>query len=160
LTIVPTALSAALVIGIGNPLRQDDGLGWYVVRALERTPTPGARLRACHQLTPELAEMVSRARRVVFVDARADGTPGAVECRRLTPASTGTAWSLSHAFDPATLLACARDLYASCPPSALVSVVGEEFDAGEGLSPRLDAVLPTVVRLVGRLLQAEHLDDA
>lgn len=65
---------ADLVIGIGNPLRGDDGVGWWLAERAEQLPpaTPtGSRLlvRAVQQLTPELSEELAGARRVLFIDA-------------------------------------------------------------------------------------------
>jgi hydrogenase maturation protease len=57
-----------LVIGIGNPLRRDDGAGWWLARRAEPW-LPAAQLRTVHQLTPELAEDLAAAARVLFIDA-------------------------------------------------------------------------------------------
>lgn len=57
-----------LVIGIGNPLRSDDGVGWWLARRAERW-LPASQLRAVQQLTPELAADVAAAARVLFIDA-------------------------------------------------------------------------------------------
>jgi len=35
-----------LVLGPGNDLRQDDGVGWAIADALEQDPPPGARVAA------------------------------------------------------------------------------------------------------------------
>ena len=71
---------AVLVIAWGNPLREDDAVAWHVLEALRRLQPrqslPALHLRHAQQLTPEMAECVSRAAGVVFVDARRDGTPG------------------------------------------------------------------------------------
>ena len=59
-----------LVIGYGNPLRGDDGAGWKAAELLAEDPRlAGAVVLARHQLTPELADDVSRASLVVLVDA-------------------------------------------------------------------------------------------
>jgi len=58
----------ALVIGIGNPLRSDDGVGWWLARRAERW-LPPSQLRAVQQLTPELSADVAAAARVLFIDA-------------------------------------------------------------------------------------------
>jgi Ni,Fe-hydrogenase maturation factor len=51
------------------PLRTDDGLGWQVAVELFRTNTsPEVDVLPCHQLTPELAEAVSVAETVLFID--------------------------------------------------------------------------------------------
>ncbi|MCL4804536.1 MAG: hydrogenase maturation protease, partial [Anaerolineae bacterium] len=67
-----------LVIGYGNPLRGDDGVGWRVVEALEESLSASS-LIAVHQLTPELAGTISEVGQVVFVDATAGNSPGEVE---------------------------------------------------------------------------------
>ena len=65
-----------LVIGYGNELRRDDGLGPRVAASLAG---PGVRALAVRQLTPELAEEVATARLVVFVDARVNPPAATVE---------------------------------------------------------------------------------
>jgi hydrogenase maturation protease len=57
-----------LVIGIGNPLRGDDGVGWWLAQRAERW-LPPSQLRAVRQLTPELASDIAAAARVLFIDA-------------------------------------------------------------------------------------------
>ena len=72
-------MAGVLVIGVGNPLRGDDGLGWHAAEHLrERLVELHATVTSCHQLIPELAEPVSRAERVIFIDARVGPTPGTV----------------------------------------------------------------------------------
>ena len=84
--------AGVLVVGYGNSLRGDDGIGWHAARLLTDDPRlAGARVLACHQLVPELAVDVSRAALVVLVDAAADGDPGAVSVRRVQPRRTDPA---------------------------------------------------------------------
>lgn len=65
---------ADLVIGIGNPLRGDDGVGRWLAERAEQLP-PGTPtgdpplVRTVQQLTPELAAELTDARRVLFIDA-------------------------------------------------------------------------------------------
>ena len=55
-----------LVIGYGNSLRGDDGAGPYAARLLQNMNDEGGwDIVACHQLTPELAETISRASLVI-----------------------------------------------------------------------------------------------
>lgn len=58
----------ALIIGWGNSLRGDDGIGLKVAELLERRLIQ-ADIRCSLQLLPEMCEEISRARQVVFVDA-------------------------------------------------------------------------------------------
>ena len=78
--------AGALVVGYGNSLRSDDGVGWHAAGLLATDPRlAGARVLARHQLVPELAVDVSRASLVVLVDAAADGDPGSLSVRRVRP---------------------------------------------------------------------------
>ena len=48
-----------LIVGFGNPLRADDGVGWYVINLLQHVSFEhSVKLLACHQLMPELVEEV------------------------------------------------------------------------------------------------------
>ena len=58
-----------LVIGYGNELRRDDGLGPQAARAVAGWGMPGVLALSCHQLTPELAEIVADAEEALFIDA-------------------------------------------------------------------------------------------
>ena len=72
----------SLVVGVGNPLREDDGVGWHLAEALAQTGVP---THTCHQLLPELAAELSQVDLVLFVDARAEGLEAharSVEVRR------------------------------------------------------------------------------
>ena len=84
-----------LVIAWGNPLREDDTVAWHVLEGLRtlrpRPGLPALHLRHAHQLTPEMAEFVSRAQGVVFVDARrATARRARSAARRSSRARDGT----------------------------------------------------------------------
>jgi hydrogenase maturation protease len=138
---------AALVIGYGNPLRQDDGLGWEVAARLRAEDLPGVDVVACHQLTPELAEPISRAERVIFVDICQGAEPGRVKCRPLTPDSAAEL-AFSHQVRPGALLHLARELYGACPPAWVVTVDGAAFGYHAALSPLVLNSIPVVVGCV------------
>src|SRR4051812_6978155 len=115
-----------LVIGYGNELRGDDGVGPRVARVVQGWKLPGVSALAAHGLTPELAEPIGRADAVVFVDATAGGD--GVEVTELTP---GPAPRLGHASDPRWLLTLAEALGVRAPRAWLVAVSGCNFGLGE-----------------------------
>ena len=121
-----------LVIGYGNTLRRDDGVGPKVADAVEGLALPGVRPLACPLLTPELAEAISRAERVIFVDAAVDA-PLEVQRRKLKPAAS--AQVMAHAASPATLLALAREVFGHAPEAWLLTIPIAELGIGETLSP-------------------------
>jgi hydrogenase maturation protease len=141
-------MARVLVIGYGNPLRGDDGLGWHAAEAL-RSTLPEAEILTVHQLTPELAEDASRAELVIFLDAGEGGVPGdwreTPVCEE--PLSTQ---AFTHHVTPASLLSAARQLYGQAPQGSLSSMAGESFDYREGLSETVSAALPTMLDAVIR----------
>ena len=85
---------------------------------------------ACHQLTPELAEDVSRARLLVLVDASEEpGAAGTVSSCPLDPQPRSAA-VFSHHVDPARLLQLATELYGQSPPAVQVSIRVAELGPG------------------------------
>lgn len=124
-----------LVVGYGNTLRSDDGVGVKVAAAVGELALPGVAVLACHQLTPELAEPISTARAVVFVDAAADDSTE-VQLRPLAPADG--AQLMAHAADPRSLLAFAQQHFGRCPPAWWLTIPVENLNFGESLSPRAE----------------------
>jgi hydrogenase maturation protease len=121
-----------LVIGYGNTLRRDDGVGPKVADAVAALALPGVRSLACPLLTPELADPISRARVAIFVDAAVDA-PREVQLRMLAPADTSRI--MAHAASPATLLALARDVFGHAPEAWWLTIPAEDLGIGEELSP-------------------------
>jgi hydrogenase maturation protease len=162
---VPPVNRPVLVVGYGNPLRADDGIGWHAAGLLARDRRlAGARVLARQQLTPELAEDLSGASLAVLVDAAAGGAapgaaqgaaPGAVSVRRVEPGAEQAAAAWSHHLSPEALAGLTAALYGAVPPVFLVSVAGASFDPAERLSPELERALPGVVDTVAALV-AEH----
>jgi hydrogenase maturation protease len=140
-----------LIVGYGNQLRADDGLGWRAVELLEQDArVAGATLLSRHQLTPELALDFSGASLVILIDAAADVAPGAVAVRRVEPAASGSL--MSHHVDPAGLAAMARRLYAASPRVYMVSLGAASLDDGEALTPIVEAALPNLVDAVAQIV--------
>jgi hydrogenase maturation protease len=152
-TVTPAGV---LVVGYGNPLRSDDGIGWHAAGLLATDPRlAGARVLTQHQLAPELATDVSRASLVVLVDAAAEGDPGSLSVRRVRPRPpTPTRWS--HHLDPETLAGLAETLYGFVPPIVLVSVSAGSLAEGDRLSTALERALPEVVEVVADVVTGHH----
>ena len=137
-----------LVIGYGNTLRQDDGVGVRVAEALMTLELPGVTTLTCHQLLPELAELVSQAAGVVFVDASAPPI-AETELRPIQPDKTGRI--LAHVADPPSLLALSTQLFGRAPPAWSLGIPVSDFGFGEHLSPRAQAGLRAALALIKSL---------
>lgn len=122
-----------LVIGYGNSVRQDDQAGPMVAERIEMEALPGMRTLVCAQLSPEHAEAVSLASAVVFVDAQAD--PAGELC--FAPVFPGESSQVTtHAVEPCTLLALARDVFGQVPSAWWLTIPAERLGFGTDLSPR------------------------
>ncbi len=141
------------IIGYGNPQRRDDGVGPYVISLIEQQleGRPGIQTLALHQLVPELCEDLKNAGRIVLIDAALEENPPGWRWRNVATELSG--WpSLSHGVSPGVLLGLLQSFYEKSPPTWLVSIQGENFDFGEGLSPeaedRARKVAEEIVRFV------------
>jgi len=138
------ACPTMLIIGYGNRLRSDDGVGFRAAELLrERNVNPDIEVLAVPQLTPELTEPVSRAQQVIFIDAAAEGPPGEVRQRKLAAPAAGAAFT--HQMTPEALLAAAAALYGASPSGVLYSICGESFAYGEQLTPAVERALAELV---------------
>jgi len=157
-----------VIIGYGNPLRGDDGVGCLAAGELAALfPGPYVDVICCHQLTPELAETCSEAELAVFIDAAYGPTPGEITCVQVT-AETTTAdspttasplpLSFSHHLTPTTLLTMAQQLYGKVPAAYVLSIVGQSFAPGDQLSPPVQDNFPQLISQV-KALVAKVLPD-
>ncbi|MFP4499833.1 MAG: hydrogenase maturation protease [Candidatus Hydrogenedentota bacterium] len=122
-----------LVVGYGNPGRQDDGLGPALAGYFEARALPGVRTDADYQLNLEHAVALAECDTVVFIDASRDAPPP-FTFTRLEPAAE-IAFS-SHAVSPGGVLALAQTHFGHCPETWVLAVRGCSFDFSEGLTPQ------------------------
>ncbi|HSW41772.1 MAG TPA: hydrogenase maturation protease [Patescibacteria group bacterium] len=165
----PRGPARVLVVGYGNTLRTDDGVGWHAARLLAGDARlAGAVVLAEHQLAPELALDLSLASLVILLDASAETPAGTVTVRRiaepggLTPSGEirpgdpgGTPGPTSHHVHPELLLSLALELYGWAPEAVVVSVGIADMSPGDRLTPSVEAALPAVADAVARLV-ADH----
>lgn len=149
-------MTGVLIVGYGNPLRGDDGLGWHAAQRLsEILPQTSAEIVTLHQLTPELAESVSQADLVILIDAGCDGQPGTFSCQAVQPREI-LPTSFTHDFDAAALLTLTNLLFGHCPPAYLLTITAEAFGYEERLSPSVEAALPGLIACVSNLIGHEQ----
>jgi hydrogenase maturation protease len=148
--------SSIVVIGCGNPLRSDDGIGCHIARELRnRWNTPAIEVIECREFAPEMADTIRAATMVIFVDAAIGGVPGEVRHHRLDGSSAqGSSTAFSHARTPDGLIALAAELYGVAPEAHLFTVCGSSFCYGESISREVTDVLPSLVAEIENLLGA------
>lgn len=140
----------SLVVGIGNPLRSDDGVGSHIVQKLQEKHLPGVKTLVCQQLNIELLEEVSKFNKVLMVDASFLGE--GMSLRKVTPSKDDQAVS-SHHLTPEFFLTLAKKLYHWNANLYLCSIRGRSFDLGSQLSPEVQRLVPQAVDEIYALLK-------
>ncbi|BAY15753.1 hypothetical protein NIES21_15720 [Anabaenopsis circularis NIES-21] len=124
--------ATVMVIGYGNDLRSDDGIGQRIADEIASWDLSAVKSLAVHQLTPELADALANAELAIFVDAYVPSESFDVQVRSLSP--SGENAIAGHAADPQSLLALTQTLYGHCPPAVWVTVPGVNFEFGDRIS--------------------------
>jgi hydrogenase maturation protease len=140
--------SSALLIGVGNPFRSDDGVGSLVIRRLRVQNPPGVTILEETGDGAELLDAWKGATSVILVDAVQSGVaPGTIH-RLDAIAEKLPKWfshSSTHTFGVAEAIELARTM-GELPPSLIVyGIEGLDFSAGTSLSPEVAASVPGAV---------------
>jgi hydrogenase maturation protease len=121
-----------LVFGIGNAGRQDDGLGWAFLDALDPNQFKNVQFEYRFQLQIEDAELISKYQKVIFVDAFKNALPNGFKwenCQSSNQHSFST-----HALVPETILYLSENLYNHAPKAQILAIQGYEWELQNGLT--------------------------
>jgi len=154
-----------LVIGYGNTLRRDDGVGARAAELLAADPRlsgDDVEVQERYQLLPEMALDIGACSLVIFVDADLRGLPGSIEIRPIeadAPRSDADAraepGASSHHVGGGELVALAAELMGHRPEAVQIGIGIADTELGEGLTPAVEAALPRVADIVVDLI-ADH----
>jgi hydrogenase maturation protease len=146
-------MSPILIIGYGNPLRGDDGVGPIVVSNLSGLH-PGVECVSTMQLHPEHAELMRGRNVVLFVDASIDA--GSVAVARVEE-ETSAQWQAGHTDSPAGLAAFCRAMYPDPPERVfLLEIPACSFAFGEHLTPQTRRHANAAETLIRQLIPEFH----
>jgi len=146
-----------LVLGYGNPGRQDDGLGPAFAERVYALALPNVTAEADYQLTVEDALTVTGHDVVLFADACLEGA-APFTLSRLEEQSGGSSLD-SHRLSAGALLGLTRALFGRAPQAYLLALRGYAFDGfEEGLTPQARANLEAAVAAVGPRLSTGALE--
>ncbi len=146
--------ATTLVVGLGNPILGDDGVGWRVAeRVRERFDDPDVAVLCLSLGGLSLVEHLAGYRRAVIVDAMTTGaSPGTLHrFDAVAAADPGAQHTASvHDLSLATALALGRELGLDLPGEIVVVGVeaAPEFEFGEELSEAVARALPDMERAV------------
>jgi len=128
-----------LVVGYGNTLRGDDGLGPFIVDGLQDVAAVcgvDTQTIVLPQLDVTLASEMTDVTLVIFVDAREDADEESVKVQRVFPAIAPlNLRHTSHSLGIPDLLRMALDWFGSRPVCYAVMPKGYDFSLSENISP-------------------------
>jgi hydrogenase maturation protease len=162
-------LNRSLILGYGNPDREDDGVAWHIQRALIAKlglPTPASYEDEFPlntkmdfvfylQLTPEMAEEIAPYDYICFLDAHTGNIPEPV--RLIDVESDFQHSPFTHHLTPQSLISICETLYGKKPDAALISVRGYRFQFSRQLSEETQALVPQAVDLIWKWLSARNI---
>ena len=152
--------SGVVVIGVGNPSRRDDGVGWVVAAAAGRRLGETVEIRLCDGDPARLLDAWTGVELAVVVDAMRSGArPGAIRVvvadrvSELPPSPTTTG---SHSLGVGQALALGRALGRLPGRLVVIGVEAHDHGFGDELSAPVAAAVDAAMELVGRLVD-DHL---
>ena len=151
-------LFSILIIGYGNNLRSDDGVGRYLAEIIDQQQLLLVKTLSVHQLTPELVLEITESQAVIFIDAIASLTDE-ITLQSLEPSQDKT--PLGHTSNPEQLLYLCKNLYHKCPSVWLLTIPTNNFEFGETFSDLTQAAIAPALLILTQLIKilSLKLDD-
>jgi hydrogenase maturation protease len=148
-------VTSTLVLGMGNPILSDDGVGLYVARRLREAPLPdGVEVRESEVAGLRLLELLRGYDKVVIVDALQSGREaGEVVRYEARDFAGGHRYSSAHSIGLETALELGRTLGYDMP--ADVTVLAVEAVDVETFAEELSAPVAEAAERVIALVRAE-----
>jgi len=137
-----------VVVGVGNILWKDDGVGCHVARVLERMSVPDVAV-VDGGTCPDALDLFGGVEKLVIVDAvKAGGLPGQIYRFRLDDLSLGPKSLLSfHDMSLADSLMVMRSR-GEVVEAVVVGVEPKEIAWGLDLSPDIQEKIPQIIQVV------------
>ncbi len=149
-------MSRPCVVGIGNPWRGDDGIGWAVAEAAGRQLGDAIDVVCCDGEPTRLMDAWDGSDFAVVVDAaRTGAAPGTVHLwTEGLPTTSVSSAGGSHALGIAYALALGQALHRVPQRLAVIGIEAGDLNPGEALTTDVSAAVDVAVELVARLVTA------
>lgn len=157
-----------LIVGYGNPDREDDGVAWHILQALAKefeVPIsldtdvgifPEGRPLDFYfnlQLMPEMALEMLAYQRICFVDAHTGAVPEKIHIEKIQSQFQNS--PLTHHMTPQSLVSILEHLYQHTPDSYLVSVKGYQFRFHHQLSDQTQELAAIALESISQWIRQD-----
>ena len=145
--------SRILVVGVGNPILSDDGVGIHIARALKEMSIQDVDVEELPASGLELLDMVLDYDRVIIVDAivTREGVPGELHMMKESDFEATVHGASPHGINIATALALGRQLVNERMPSDIrffAIEVEDLVNVSEKLTPSVAAAIPSIIERI------------
>jgi hydrogenase maturation protease len=143
------------IIGYGNPMRRDDGIGAFVAERLRSAADRRTRILAFHQLDPLALDEVQEADVLILVDATIEDLDNGIRWNKVRSRKPQFSHTTHH-MKPSGFVALLEWLYHRTPETWVVSVKGEDFGHGAGLTEKARKRALRACEEIGEFLSGEN----
>jgi hydrogenase maturation protease len=146
-----------LILGIGNPILSDDGVGIQIARKLKEA-RPGLEIEETNEAPIVLLDYLVGYDKLIVVDSiqTGHGRPGELYKLKLEDLKTAADGTSSHGIDIATAFEVGRNL--GCKMPGAVNIYAVEVMDNENFSERCTAeVEKEIPSIVTRIIREEKL---
>lgn len=147
-----------VIIGVGNLLQKDEGIGIHAVKALQEMQLPDNVTTIDGGTSPDILACTRAGDKLIIVDAaRAGGEPGAIY--RFQPADlneeAGAALSVHELGVPQNLRLM---LLSGSEPSevVIIGIEPKEIEWGTELTPELEKKIPEIISVILREISTDY----
>ena len=137
-----------LVIGVGNILRNDDGIGALITEQIELLNWPAVETQITQQLHLEVIEDLLKYKKIIIIDASSVGASYDLQKINLESSNRESDLSSSHHLSLQLLLALAKKIYNQDINLYLCSIKGLNFEIGDSISSEVMSCIPKAIKLI------------
>lgn len=127
----PIINTQTCLIGIGNILRSDDGVGAYVCEQIESKELAGITVVVTHQLDIVMVEDLSKFAKVIFIDAAISEKSVSIQH---IDSIKNLPQSVSHQVNASMLAKLSRQLFSTQTQFYICAIGALNFDMGNSFS--------------------------
>jgi len=144
-----------VIVGMGNPLLSDDGVGHHAARALG-SAFPGAAVHTIPMIGMDLLDLIAGYHSLCLVDAMTTGAISIGGINRFPLPGPGLHGCSSHGPDLQSVLSLGHSLDLGIPRITMVYgiEIGTEIPYGENLTPPLQGRFRTAIQRIAADMKA------
>ena len=147
-----------IILGIGSPLRTDDGVGIHVIEALKKEDLPNSvELRedlSCRDVFDAFPDF----NRIIIIDAiKSNDTPGTIQTLYIDDSVSyeQVQISLSHDLDLLTMIELGRRSFPNSMPEEIIIITVEAEDImtiSDKCTPKVEESIHKIVSMIKRII--------